>query len=268
MAARRDYLAFNAANAVDNRLEFYNEYPMPDYVGMATCPASHGRRRVRNPDGIQHRCRIISNSELNANGYELFHNKIKKWIKRKSIITRVIVENIRKKFPRMNYKDHQKIFKEFLMVAEGEDEEKDIKKRREFYEKINSNERRLVLSSKEVWNEFFENHYTETNLLNPKSQGIACNKDGTTIKIKSRRSNRCIMAYRLITLPDGTAIAKSGFDNYAQYLLTFLTNLFPKRIYFDKFIGNRLMEMYLRFFPDDIDDDDDNNDNNDDGGSD
>lgn len=244
MAAWRDYLAFVAANADDTRLEFYDEYPIP-----TTCPPTFdGRPRVRNPDG-QHRCRIISKLRDNANGYELLHNKIKKWIKRKSIITRLIMENIRKKFPRMNDKDHQKIFKEFLMVSEGGNEEKAIKKREEFYNKINSNESAIGLSSKESLKEFFEVHYTQENLINSKSQGIECSRDDVNRinKIKSLHSDRCIIAYKDI---NPNRLRKTGFENYADYLFNNLKNLFPKKIYFNREEGDTLMELYTEFFPD------------------
>ena len=221
---------------------------MPNYDGMPACTASHGRRRVRNPEG-NHQCRIISKLRDNANGYELFHNKIKKWIKRKSIITRLIMENIRKKFPRMNDKDHQKIFKEFLMVSEGGNEEKAIKKREEFYNKINSNESAIGLSSKESLKEFFEVHYTQENLINSKSQGIECSRDDVNRinKIKSLHSDRCIIAYKDI---NPNRLRKTGFENYADYLFKYLTDLFPKKIYFNKIEGEKLMERYMRFFPD------------------
>lgn len=163
------------------------------------------------------------------------------------------MENIHKKFPRMDDKDRQKIFKEFLLAAEGE-EEIDHKFRRDFYNKLNSNTSDIRLTTKENIKEFFENHYTLHNLLNPKSQGISCNRVNvgliTQLKIKSRRSNNCIMAFKEITLPDNSVIGNSGFENYANYLLNILTNLFPKNRYFNKFDGNRLMEMYLNFFPD------------------
>ena len=247
MSAWRDYLAFVAANADDTRLEFYNEYPMPDYVGMSTCLASRGRRRVRNPEGT-HQCRIISKTKRNANGYELFHNKIKKWIKRKSILTRVIMENIRKKFPRMNDKDHQRIFKEFLLAAEGE-EEIDENFRSNFEFKLNSGQSNIILTPKESLKEFFEVHYTQENLINPKSQGIKCLKDDNTNtnKIKSLHSDRCIIAYKDI---NPNRLRKTGFENYADYLFKYLTDMFPKKIYFNKLDGKRLWQRYIRFFPD------------------
>ena len=247
MSAWRDYLAFVAANADDTRLEFYNEYPMPDYVGMSTCLASRGRRRVRNPEGT-HQCRIISKTKRNANGYELFHNKIKKWIKRKSILTRVIMENIRKKFPRMNDKYHQRIFKEFLLAAEGE-EEIDENFRSNFEFKLNSGQSDIKLTPKESLKEFFEVHYTQENLINPKSQGIKCLKDDNTNtnKIKSLHSDRCIIAYKDI---NPNRLRKTGFENYADYLFKYLTDMFPKKIYFNKLDGKRLWQRYIRFFPD------------------
>lgn len=245
--ARRDYLAFVAANADDTRLQFYDEYPMPNYDGMPACTASRGRRRVRNPDGT-HQCRIISKLRDEANGYELFHNKIKKWIKRKSIITRLIMENIRKKFPRMNDKDHQRIFKEFLLAAVGE-EEIDNRFRDKFDRKLNSNESDIKLTAKESLKEFFEVHYTAQDLHNTKSQGIECLRDDitNTNKIKSLHSDRCIIAYKDI---NPNRLRKTGFENYADYLFKYLTDMFPKKIYFNKIEGEKLMERYLRFFPD------------------
>jgi hypothetical protein len=225
----------SAANK--NRLEYYDEYPMPDYDGMPRCPASRRRRRVRNPEGT-HQCRIISKTKRNANGYELFHNKIKKWIRRKSSITRVIMENIHKKFPRMDKKNRKRIFKEFLLAAPGVEEF-----RREFYRKINSDESNIELSSKEDRNEFFDEYYTAQNLFNPKSQGIECLRDDTnTNKIKSLHSNRCIIAYK--------ANRKTGFENYADYLFKYLTDMFPKKVYFNKKHDENLFKMYTEFFPD------------------
>lgn len=149
----------------------------------------------------------------------------------------------------MNDKDHQKIFKEFLMVSEGGNEEKAIKKREEFYNKINSNESAIGLSSKESLKEFFEVHYTQENLINSKSQGIECSRDDVNRinKIKSLHSDRCIIAYKDI---NPNRLRKTGFENYADYLFNNLKNLFPKKIYFNREEGDTLMELYTEFFPD------------------
>ena len=68
-----------------------------------------------------------------------------------------------------------------------------------------------------------------------------------TNKIKSLHSDRCIIAYKDI---NPNRLRKTGFENYADYLFKYLTDMFPKKIYFNKLDGKRLWQMYIRFFPD------------------
>jgi len=143
----------------------------------------------------------------------------------------------------MDEKSCKRIFKDFLLAAPGTEEF-----RREFYRKINSNESAIELSNKDDRNEFFEFYYTAHDLLNPKSQGIKCFRDDVTDtnKIKSLHSNRCIIAYKDIN-PNRL---KTGFENYADYLYKYLTDMFPKNVYFDKDDDENLFKMYTEFFPD------------------
>jgi hypothetical protein len=131
-----------------DRLRYYNDYPMPDYKGMSGCsPTTDGRPRVRNPEG-NHRCRIISKLKDRASGYELFQNKIKKWIARKLYITKEIMKKIKTKFPKMNSKDQIKIFKIFLMAVDGH-EKTDRDFRNWFAQQINSSNDRIDLPNPE-----------------------------------------------------------------------------------------------------------------------
>ena len=111
------------------------------------------------------------------------------------------------------------------------------------------NQSDIKLTPKESLKEFFEVHYTQENLINPKSQGIKCLKDDNTNtnKIKSLHSDRCIIAYKDI---NPNRLRKTGFENYADYLFNNLKNLFPKKIYFNREEGDTLMELYTEFFPD------------------
>jgi hypothetical protein len=228
---------------VPDRLAFYDEYPMPDYSGMPRClPTADGRLRVRNPEG-RHQCRIISKLKNKASGYELWHNKIKKWIRRKQSITNLVMENIRQMFPNMMEEDHKKIFKEFLL-ANG----KNLEFKQNFYNKLISPQNDIELSNEEDQNEFFEKYYTSKYLLTPKSQGIECNgRSHVFKKIKSLHSNRCILAYKYYK--------KEGFENYTDYLYEYLKDMFPENIFFDKEDEKNILEeqssgYYKDFFPD------------------
>ena len=229
-----------AAKTNHDRLGYYNEYPMPDYSGMPGCsPTADGRPRVRNPEGT-HRCRIISKLKDRASGYELFQNKIKKWITRKLYITKKIMKRIEKKFPKMNEKDQIKIFKIFLMAVDGH-EETDRDFRNWFAQQINSSNDRIDLPNPEEMKEFFHSHYTTHKLFNPKSQNITCMEDVDVLKkIKGLHSNRCILAYKNNN--------KTGFENYADYLLDILNTIPPKNIAFNKAMGNQLIPLSNAYF--------------------
>jgi hypothetical protein len=59
-------------------------------------------------------------------------------------------------------------------------------------------------------------------------------------KIKGLHSNRCILAYKNHN--------KTGFENYADYLLYILNNIAPKNIAFNKAMANELIPLSNAYF--------------------
>ena len=219
-----------------NRLNlFTNMWDIPNN----DCTRYNGRPRLRNPVG--NRCRIITKSKEKANGFELFHNKIKKWINRKNHLTTEIMQRINRKLPNLNEADKIYIFKIFLMAVD--DKSTDDEFRVNFFEQVNTRNFNN-LPNQDVVEEYFRTHYTAEKLYNPTSSKKECKETNGERKIKGLHSKRCVLAYR--------NAKRTAFEDYADHLIKNLENITPKNIFFNKIHEQTLIILSDRYFSDDL----------------
>ena len=207
------------------------------------CTQYNERPRLRNPRG--NRCRIITKSKEKANGFELFHNKIKKWINRKNYLTTEIMKRIKRKLPNLNKEGKFFIFKIFLMAL---DRSLPDEFRINFVEQIKSNNFNN-LPNKDQVDEYFRTHYTANYLYNPKSSEKLCIETNAERKIKSENSKRCVFAYR-------KDAKRTAFEDYADFLINTLENIPPNNIFFSKLHEKELIGLSDEYFEVDSDGDD------------
>lgn len=226
------------------RLLLFNRYQMPDDGG--NCGPLRRLSTKRGGRGGRGRCRVISKPLNRASGQELFHNKLKKWIKRKDDLIDDVTYRSERVFnnDELHFNGFLRNLEDFvdfmlnvilsLVIFPGRwnaimKELYGLSRigHRPNYVRICMDKINRQFASDDEKTDFFN----VGNLINPKSMHLeACSQlDNHRIKIRSDRGRHaCIIAYRPET------DRPTGFEQYADYLRDELVEKNPADIFFNK----------------------------------